>query len=130
VQVGDKTLLVVGDRVLVRPEDGESTTNTGLILPPSVGDREEVQTGRVVTVGPGTAILPSTLDFEEGWKKGRTEPRHVAMQARTGDIAVYYRKAAVDITIDGEKLVVVSHAAILVLLREGFEVDDETSRVN
>ena len=125
MQVGDRKLIVVGDRVLVRPEDGESVTNTGLILPASVADREEVQTGRVVSVGPGQALPPSGLglDEEEG---RRSEPRWVSMQAKAGDLAVYSRKAAVDIVVEGDKLVVVPHGAILVLLRQDREAAEGT----
>ncbi|MEM7248554.1 MAG: co-chaperone GroES family protein [Acidobacteriota bacterium] len=114
VKVGDQSLLVVGDRILVRPEDGESTTNTGLILPASVADRDEVQSGRVVAVGPGHPVSNGRLVDEES----RPEPRYVAMQAKVGDLAVFNRKAAVEIGVSGQKLVVVPHGAVLVLLRD------------
>ena len=124
MQVGDRRLIVVGDRVLVRPEDGESVTNSGLILPASVADREEVQTGRVLQVGPGHAMPPPSLELEEEGR--RAEPRWVAMQARPGDLAVFSRKAAVDIVVEGDKLVVVPHGAILVLLRSDRETAEGT----
>jgi hypothetical protein len=41
------------------------------------------------------------------------------MQARMGDLAVFFRKAAVEVTVDGQKLAIVSHGAILMLLRGG-----------
>ncbi len=129
MQVGDRNLMVVGDRVLLRAEDGESVTNTGLILPASVADRESVQGGRVVAVGPGVALPPTGLSFDEDWNE-KHEPRYVGMQARAGDLAVYYRKAAVEITVDGEKLVVVSHAAILVLLRDRMDLEHGSTQIN
>jgi co-chaperonin GroES (HSP10) len=124
VQVGDRRLLVVGDRVLVRPEEGESMTNAGLILPASVADREEVQTGRVLAVGPGMALPPSNLELDD--EKVRAEPRWVAMQARAGDLVVFSRKAAVDIVVEDDRLVVVPHAALLVILRSDLESAQET----
>jgi co-chaperonin GroES (HSP10) len=118
VNLAGRRLIVVGDRVLVRSEEGESVTSAGLILPASVADREAVQVGRIVAVGPGFAVSPSGFELEDEWKRAKTEPRYVAMQAAVGDIAVFFRKAAVEITVDAQKLFVVPHAAILVLLRD------------
>lgn len=119
VQVGDRRLLVVGDRVLIRPEEGESVTSAGLILPASVADRDQVQTGRVIAVGPGHAVPPPGLELEE---EGRvSEPRWVGMQARAGDLAVYSRKAAVEIVVEEDRMVVVPHGGLLVLLRSELE---------
>jgi co-chaperonin GroES (HSP10) len=39
------------------------------------------------------------------------------MQARIGDYALFFRKAAVEITYEGNKYLVVPQAAILVLVR-------------
>ena len=118
MRLGDREMIVVGDRVLVRPEEGESTSDAGLILPASVADRETVQAGRIVQVGPGMALPPSGFSFDEDWQRSRAEPRYVAMQAQVGDVAVFYRKAGVEVSIEGQKYFVVSHAAILVLLRD------------
>jgi co-chaperonin GroES (HSP10) len=41
------------------------------------------------------------------------------MQARTGDYAIFFKKAAVEITFDNEQYLVVPQAAILALVREG-----------
>lgn len=117
MRIGDRQLLVVGDRVLVRPADGESMTSTGLILPASVADRDDVQAGRIVALGPGIAMPPSGFTFDEDWQKTRAEPRYVAMEARAGDVAVFFRKAAVEVTVENERLYVVPHGAILILLR-------------
>jgi chaperonin GroES len=46
----------VGDRVLVKPlseEDQEKTTDSGIIIPATVSEKEETQRGTVVAVGPG-----------------------------------------------------------------------------
>ena len=118
MRIGDRDLVVVGDRVLVKPDEGESVSDAGLILPASVADRDQVQSGRIVHVGPGMAMPPSGFSFDEDWQQSRAEPRWVAMQAQVGDVAVFFRKAAVEITVDAEKFFVVSHGAILVLLRD------------
>ena len=105
--------------MLCRLEGGESITDAGLILPASVADQQPVQAGRIVAVGPGVAMAPAGFSFDDDWEKQRAEPRWVAMQARTGDLAVFFRKAAVEVTVDGQKLAIVSHGAILMLLRGG-----------
>ena len=113
-----KKLVVVGDRVLIAPEEGEERTNVGLYLPPTAIDRQAVQSGRIIATGPGTPLsAPTELD-EEPWKDiGGSEPRYVPMQARPGDFALFFRKAAVEITFEGKQYLVVPQAAILVLVR-------------
>jgi chaperonin GroES len=114
----NKKLIVVGDRVLILPEEGEERTRVGLYLPQTALDTLAVQGGRVLATGPGTPMAePASLD-EEPWKIGRREgARYVPMQARTGDYALFFRKAAVEITFEGTKYLVVPLAAILVLVR-------------
>ena len=80
----------------------------------------------VVAVGPGFPVPPAGLSsWDDDWKEGRVEPRYVGIQARVGDFAVFYRKAAVDITLSHDKLVVVPHGAIVVLLRDDHPVDSD-----
>ena len=55
-----KKLVVMGDRVLVTPQEGEERTTVGLYLPATAVDRQAVQTGRIVAVGPGTHIADPT----------------------------------------------------------------------
>ena len=77
-----KKILVVGDRVLITPDDGEERTRVGLYLP----------------------AMEKT-------------PRFRPMQARVGDQAIFFRKAAVEISFEDKKYLVVPQAAILVLVR-------------
>ena len=50
---GDKKLLVVGDRVLVKIEEGDERSKVGLYLPATAVDNQAVQGGTVVATGPG-----------------------------------------------------------------------------
>lgn len=112
-----KKLVVVGDRVLVNPEEGEGRTSVGLYLPPTAVDRQAIQGGRILATGPGTPLsAPTELD-DEPWKVPSGEPRYVPMQARVGDYALFFRKAAVEITFESKRYLVVPQAAILVLVR-------------
>jgi co-chaperonin GroES (HSP10) len=112
-----KKLVVVGDRVLVVPQEGEERTNVGLYLPPTAVDHQAVQSGRIVATGPGTPLSAPTELSDEPWKVEGAEPRFVPTQARVGDFALFFRKAAVEITFEGQRYLVVPQAAILVLVR-------------
>jgi len=112
-----KRLIVVGDRVLIEPEEGEERTGVGLYLPPTAIDHQAVQSGRIVATGPGTPMAHPTQIDEEPWKTPGLEPRYLPMQAEVGDYALFFRKAAVEITFDSKRYLVVPLAAILVLVR-------------
>src|SRR2546426_866268 len=110
-----KRLIVVGDRVLIAPEEGEERTNVGLYLPPTAVESRQVQGGRVVATGPGTPMTePASMD-DEPWKIRGPDVKYLPMQARVGDYALFFRKAAVEITFEGTKYLVAPQAAILVL---------------
>lgn len=119
-----KELIVVGDRVLVVPEEGEERTQVGLYLPATAVDARQAQGGRVVALGPGIPVAQPDPTDEEPWKRERREPRYMPMQARLGDYALFFRRAAVDITFEGKRYFVVPHDAILVLVRDSERAPD------
>ncbi len=114
-----KELQVVGDRVLITPEEGdEQRTRVGLYLPATAVDAQQVQTGLIVATGPGDPLPdPSAFD-DEPWRAAERTPRHRPMQARVGDHAIFFRKAAVEISFEEKRYLVVPQAAILVLVRD------------
>jgi co-chaperonin GroES (HSP10) len=118
-----KQLMVVGDRVLITPEDGDERTRVGLYLPATAIDAQQVQTGLIVATGPGTPVADlSSLD-DEPWKIDSRETRSSrGMQAKVGDHAIFFRKAAVEITFEDKKYLVVPQAAILVLVRDDLPI--------
>lgn len=124
--MGRKKLIVVGDRVLIEPEEGADRTKVGLYLPASAIDKQAVQGGTVVATGPGTPVGPPTELDDEPWKitSSTGEARYVPMQAEEGDYAIFFRKAAVEITFEGNSYLVVPQAAILTLVREEEEALD------
>ena len=119
----DKELIVVGDRVLVKVEDGEERTKVGLYLPSSAIDSQAVQGGRIVATGPGLPLPDPGAVSDEPWHTPARETRFIPMQAQTGDYALFFRKAAVEITFEDERYLVVPQAAILALVRESDELD-------
>ena len=115
---GKKEILLVGDRVLIVPDMGEERSNVGLYLPKWAVERESVQAGTIVETGPGMP-LPSPTDIEEEpWKPSEQMTTFVPLQARVGDYAIFLRKAAVEIKLEGDTYLIVPHAALLVLIRD------------
>ena len=112
-----KKLIVIGDRILIKPKVPQSKTKSGLLLPPGVNENEKVQIGYVVKVGPGYPI-PSVNDSDEPWKNRTEEPKYVPLQPREGDQAVYIQNSAIEIEFNKEKYIVVPQSAILLLLRD------------
>lgn len=118
-----KKLIVVGDRVLIAPEEGDDRSRVGLYLPPTAIDNQAVQGGTVVAAGPGTPISAPTELNDEPWKISSGEAKYLPVQAQVGDYAIFFRRAAVEITFEDNKYLVVPQAAILVLVREPFPED-------
>ena len=109
-------IIIVGDRVLIKPEDDLEKTNSGLYLPPGVKEKEKVQGGYIIKVGPGYPIA-SPVDEDEPWKENK-KTKYIPLQAKEGDFAIFMRKDAIDIELDKRKLVIVPQSAILLLMRD------------
>ena len=113
-----REVLVVGDKVLIKPEEDANKTPSGLFLPPGVQEKEAAMGGHVVNVGPGYPTVEPLTDGEP-WSGGtRTGMRYVPLQAEKGDFAIFLRSNAVEVEIDGSKYLIVPHTAILLLIRD------------
>lgn len=128
MQIGTKHLLVVGDRVLIRPESPEQRTKVGLVLPQTVVQGQPVQWGRIVETGPGVAIPNLAHDTTEPWQREGTPPvKYVPLQAEIGDLALFLRKEAFEVRYDSEDFLIVPHNALLMLVRDEGLPGDETA---
>jgi chaperonin GroES len=107
--------IVVGDRVLIRPEEDSSKTASGLYLPPGVSEKEKIQSGYIIKVGPGYPTAPN-ID-EEPWKESKEKVKYIPLQAKDGDLAIFLRKEAYEIEFEKEKLLIVPQSAVLLLIR-------------
>ncbi len=110
-------IIMVGDRVLIKPKNPTQKTSSGLLLPPSVQENEKVLSGYVVRVGPGYPI-PAMTDEDEPWKEKRDEVKYVPLQARVGDMAIYLNKSGYEIEFRKEKYFILPHSAVLMLIRD------------
>jgi chaperonin GroES len=113
-----KKIILVGDKVLIAPDAESERTNHGLYLPPGVKEKEKVNSGMVVQVGPGYAVPnPHFLDQEQ-WSTSPKDPiKYMPLQAEEGDYALFLRDSGIEIEYDEHKYLIVSHSAILMLIR-------------
>lgn len=73
------------DRVLVKPIEAESMTESGLYLPES--SKEKPIRGKVIAAGPGKVLENGT---------------RAAMSIKKGDTVVYSRYAGTEVEIEGK----------------------------
>jgi chaperonin GroES len=111
-----KKLIIIGDRVLIRPSKPNERTQTGLYLPPGVQEKEKVQQGYIIKIGPGYAIPIPPED--EPWKNQDDQVRYLPLQAKEGDLAIFLLGGATEIMYENEKYFIVPQSAILMLERE------------
>ena len=112
-----RKLIVVGDRVLIKPLKETKKTESGILLPPGVREKEKIQTGFIVKVGPGYPI-PIPMDEEDSWKDEEDQMKYVRLQAKEGDKAIFLQSGAFEVIYEKEKYFIVSQASILMLERE------------
>jgi co-chaperonin GroES (HSP10) len=111
-----KKLVVIGDRVLIRPSTPNERTESGLYLPPGVQEKEKVQQGYIIKTGPGY-VIPMPPE-NEPWKSDEDKIKYVPLQAKEGDLAIFLLGGATEILYEGEKYFIVPQSAILMLERE------------
>jgi chaperonin GroES len=112
-----RKLIVVGDRVLIKPSKQTEKTESGLYLPPGVQEKEKIQSGYVIKVGPGYP-LPLPADEDDVWKGKDEQVKYLPLQAQEGDLAIFLQKGAIEVIYEGEKYFIVPQASILMLERE------------
>ena len=113
-----KNLIVVGDRVLIKPKSISNKSKGGLFLPPGYQEKEEIQTGYIVKCGPGYPIPIPSDESEEVWKKTTDPIKYIPLQAKAGDMAIFLQKGAIEIIFNEEKYFIVSQNSILLLERD------------
>ena len=117
----NKQILVVGDRILIRPDTGEKKSPAGLYLPPSVIEKQEVKGGIVVEVGPGIPLGSPNDSIDEPWKENKSDIKYIPTQAEIGDYALYLGKASIEIEIEKKEYLIVPQSAILILIRDDID---------
>lgn len=111
-------IIVVGDRVLIKPNDSADRTKSGLYLPAGYQDKEKIQSGYILKCGPGYP-LPN-MEEGESWNHKGNDPRYLPLQVQPGDLALFLQKNAIEIKYDGDKYFIVPQSAILLVERDEF----------
>ncbi len=112
-----KKLIIVGDRLLIKPLKPEEKTASGLFLPPGVQEKEKVRQGYVIKAGPGYPI-PQVADDDDVWKGRDDQVKYIPLQAKEGDLAIFLQNSSTEIVYQGEKYFIVPQGAVLMLERE------------
>ena len=110
-------LIIIGDRILIKPRAKEDRTDSGLYLPPGVMEKEKIRTGYVMKVGPGYPI-PIPPEEIEPWKESQEPTKYIPLQAKEGDLAIFLQKSAYEVMYEGEKFFIVGQNSILMLERD------------
>lgn len=123
-----KNIVVIGDRILAKPLETSNKTGSGLYLPPSVKERDAVHTGLVVKVGPGYPI-PAEQDSDSIFRGESPEAvKYIPLQVKEGDEALYLHASGHEIEVDGERYVIISQNAVLMVVRP--EMPDTLSAID
>ena len=113
-----RKLILVGDKVLIAPDLESDRTQHGLYLPPGVKEKEKVQSGIVVNVGPGYAVPNPHFIDQEPWSTTPKDPvKYLPLQAEEGDYAIFLRDSAIEVEYEERKYLIVAHSSILMLIR-------------
>jgi chaperonin GroES len=88
----------LGDRVILKQQEAEEKTQSGIILPDSA--REKPQAAVVVAVGPGKE--------EDGHK--------IEMQVKEGDKVIYSKYSGTEVKFDDEEYIIVSQKDIMAVV--------------
>lgn len=118
-----RKVIMPGDKILVKPVAGNQQTRSGLYLPPTVEEKEDIHSGKVTKVGPGFPI-PALTDEDEPWKEKKDAIKYVPLQIREGDQVLYLKRNGFEVELDGEKYTILSQSAVLMIIR-----DDELSEL-
>ena len=86
----------LGDRIVVKAVEAETTTAGGILLPDTA--KEKPQTAEVLAVGPGKTLDNGTL---------------VALEIKVGDKVVYGKYSGTEIKVDGQELIILRQDDVL-----------------
>ncbi len=115
-----RELIIIGDRVLIKPDNKKEMTNSGLYLPQGAYEKEKVHSGIIVKVGPGIPV-PEPQDLStEVWKdtKDNASRQYFPLQAKVNDRAIFLKSSAIEIEYEDIEYIIVPQAAILALIRD------------
>jgi len=90
------------DRIVVRPNEAEERTVSGLVIPDTA--KEKPQQGTVLAVGPG--------------KRSEQTGQVIPVDVKEGDTVVYSKYGGTEFTVDGEDLLILSSRDVLAIFNK------------
>ena len=88
------------DRIVVRPNEAETQTASGLVIPDTA--KEKPQQGEVLAVGPG--------------KRAESSGELIPVDISVGDTVLYSKYGGTEVAVDGEDLLVLNSRDILAIV--------------
>ena len=88
------------DRIVVRPNEGEEKTASGLVIPDTA--KEKPQQGEVLAAGPG--------------RRSEQTGEIIPLDVKVGDTVVYSKYGGTEITSGGEDLLILSSRDVLAIV--------------
>ena len=88
------------DRIVVKPNEAETQTASGLVIPDTA--KEKPQQGEVLAVGPG--------------KRSETSGELITVDINAGDTVLYSKYGGTEVTVDGEDLLVLNSRDVLAIV--------------
>ena len=92
------TIKPLADRILIKMEEAEETTKSGIVLAGSA--KEKPQIAQVIAVGPG----------------GIVDGKEVEMYIKTGDRVITSKYSGTEIKLDGEEYTIVRQSDVLAVV--------------
>ena len=89
----------LSDRVVVKPEEAEEKTASGIILPDTA--KEKPQLGKVIAVGKGKISDAGNV---------------IKMDVKVNDKVLYGKYSGTEITFEGDELLIMRESDILAIL--------------
>ena len=93
------SLKPLSDRIVVKAQEAEETTSSGIILPDTA--KEKPQMGKIVAIGPGSVSDSGSL---------------IKMTLKVGDKVLYGKYSGTEVNIEGEDLLIMRESDILATL--------------
>ena len=88
----------LGDRVVIKKLEAESTTKSGIVLTGTA--KEQPQEAEVMAVGPGAVV----------------DGKRVEMEVKVGDKILYSKDAGTDVKVSGEEYIILRQDDILAIV--------------
>ena len=88
------------DRIVVKPNEAETQTASGLVIPDTA--KEKPQQGSVLAVGPG--------------KRAETSGEIIPLDISVGDTVLYSKYGGTEVTVEGDEVLVLNARDVLAIV--------------